>query len=192
MPSTSLVLASLIFSSLIRHQRSLCFRRFAGLAPFVVDGRAAEEVVAVGVAGVLGAGLLERLFLTEFESFDTVDRAEAATDFKLIASGSRSLREDESSCTEPRPLTAGDERGIVSVDTWLTLSMEGLEESAIEVGDIRSGVDAFGLGSPDLGTARIRGVDAGLGLTDLAKTLDCWKAFGVAKGVAIFCRRNDS
>ena len=141
--STSLVLASLIFSSLILHQRLLPagFLRFPRTASLnetlLVLAWAADDgdgELAVGDKVARSSVCRPRLE----ESFDDSDsRAERATDRKLLVSGSRAAE------VGPAVLLGGNWPLLLSLEDSperLPFARESDELDAADVGDIISGV----------------------------------------------------
>ena len=147
-------------------------------------GTAGVLVAAEPLLPRLPAGLPGRLFLADCDIFDSVDLADAATDFRLIVSESRSL-------------VGGDDRAAAASEEGRgRFSIDGLDEPP-DAGDKRSGVETEGLSPSAFWRAWTWGVAAwgvliGLGCADFVKAFDAWNALGVEKGMATFCRRKDS
>jgi hypothetical protein len=144
MPSTSLVLLSLTFSSLILHQRLLGFFRFRIRDPSLAgDLSALSLAVESFVAGRLDDGASDVERTLDRDSFEDIEsRAERATDRIELVSASVSRGAEVGPATPGvadwgRPLTPGDElldiRPLVS----------GSDEEDADGGDSNSGVDGM-------------------------------------------------
>lgn len=164
MPKTSLVFASLTFSSLTRHHLSVAdFRFLDRFATFDVTDLGGDELLFVCLGDV---------------SLERADFVEAATERRLLVSGSFCLP-IAGKLTEPRR-SEGTLLGGTGRD-----SREGVESP--DEPERRSGVEIAGL---CVGLPPIIGVLMGVGV--LLKASDGWKVFGFEKGAATFCRRNAS
>ena len=151
------MLASFIFSSLIRHHRSGCLRRFNAGAWFGCGPRGPRAVTVAELLGGLPPSVVPfRLPALEDgldASLDNVDLAETATDLRLLVSMSRSRGAE---VWGARWADLGDK-----VD-----SSDGVEESFPDSAAARrSGVDVSGLPCSGVSrTALIWGVDANCGV----------------------------
>jgi hypothetical protein len=153
MPKTSRVLASLTLSSLMRHHRSCCFRRFGLAADLDVRVLDAAPSVAVSTEPFTVAVLLVRDDGREV-ILDKVDLADAAADMMLFVSGSRSLRAEPGTARldedAGRSLDeAGLRRFALAKASESSEGVDELLESAVGV----LGVDMEGLLCIDLSAA---------------------------------------